>query len=70
MTKVPVLSNLQISVCELKDNHFIIYFVVFKTNFYRYIGISVILSTNTDFLSLVRVTHFTEFEKGILSPKS
>ena len=42
---------------------------MFRTIFYRYIGISVILSPNTEFLSLVRVTQLTQFEKGILSPK-
>ena len=34
--------------------------------FYRYIGISVILSPIAGFLSLVRVTQFSQFEKGIL----
>ena len=38
--------------------------------FYRYIGISVILSPIAGFLSLVRVTQFSQFEKGILCPKS
>ena len=33
--------------------------------FYRYIGNSVILSPNARFLSLVRVTHFTQLVKGI-----
>ena len=33
---------------------------------YRYIGISVILSPIAGFLSLVRVTQFFQFEKGIL----
>ena len=42
MAKVSVLSNLQISVCELKDNHYISFILLFKTNLYRYIGISVI----------------------------
>ena len=35
---------------------------------YRYIGISVILSPIAGFLSLVRVTQFSQFEKGILCP--
>ena len=43
---------------------------VIKTNFYNYIGISVILSPIAGFLSLVRVTQFSQFEKGILCPKS
>ena len=36
--------------------------------FNRYIGISVILSPIAGFLSLVRVTQFSHFEKGILCP--
>ena len=56
MTKF--LSNLRISGCELKDNHYISFILLFKTYFHRCVGISVILSPNKDFLSLVRVTHF------------
>ena len=37
-----------------------------RKTFYRYIGISVILSPIAGFLSLVRVTQFSQFEKGIL----
>ena len=37
-------------------------------NFYRYIRISVILSPIAGFLSLVRVTQFSQFKKGILCP--
>ena len=36
-----------------------------RKKFYRYIGISVILSPIAGFLSLVRVTQFSQFEKGI-----
>ena len=35
-----------------------------RNNLYRYIGISVILSPIAGFLSLVRVTQFSQFEKG------
>ena len=37
-----------------------------RNKFYHYIGISVILSPIAGFLSLVRVTQFSQFEKGIL----
>ena len=36
--------------------------------FYLYIGISLILSPIVSFVSLVRVTQFSQFEKGILCP--
>ena len=36
-----------------------------RKKIYRYIGISVILSPIAGFLSLVRVTQFSQFEKGI-----
>ena len=39
-----------------------------RKKFYRYIGILVILNPIADFLSLVRVTQFSQFEKGILCP--
>ena len=39
-----------------------------RKKFYRYIGISVILSPIAGFLPLVRVTKFFQFEKGILCP--
>ena len=39
-----------------------------RKKIYRYIGISVILSTIAGFVSLVRVTQFSQFEKGILCP--
>ena len=39
-----------------------------RKNFNRYIGISVILSLIAGFLSLVQVTQFSQFEKGILCP--
>ena len=39
-----------------------------KKIFYRYIGISVILSPIAGFLLLVRVTQFSQFEKGTLCP--
>ena len=41
---------------------------MFKKIFYRYIGISVILSPIAGLLSLVRDTQFSQFEKGILCP--
>ena len=68
VTKVSVLSNLRISGCELKKQ--LLYILLFKATFYPCVGISVILSTNAGFLSPVRVTHFTQFEKGILCSKS
>ena len=39
-----------------------------RKTFYRYIGISLILSPIAGFLSLVRVTQFSKVEKGILCP--
>ena len=48
---------------------YVIYFVVYD-KFLRYISISVILRPNAGFLSLLRVIHFTQLEKGILCPKS
>ena len=39
-----------------------------RKKFYRYNGISVILSPIAGFLSLVRVTQVSQFEKGILCP--
>ena len=39
-----------------------------RKTFYRYIGVSVILSFIAGFLSLVRVTEFSQFEKDILCP--
>ena len=41
-----------------------------RKDFYRYIGSSVILSSIGGFLLLVRVTQFSQFEKGILCPQS
>ena len=49
VTKVSVLFNLQISVCELKDNNYISFILLFKTIFYRYIGISVIFKSQHGF---------------------
>ena len=37
-----------------------------RKGFYRSFGISVILNPIAGFLSLVRVTQFSQFEKGIL----
>ena len=68
VTKVSVLFNLRISGCELRDNYCISFTQLFKKKNYRYIGISVILSPIAGFLSLVRVTQFSQFEKGILCP--
>ena len=70
MTKVSLLSNLRISGCELKDNCYISFLLLFKTNFYRYIGISVISKSQRGFSIADAVTHFTQFEMGILCPKS
>ena len=67
MNKVSVLFNLRISGCELKDNYCVSFTQLFKKKKYRYIGISVILSPIAGFLSLVRVTQFSQFEKGIIS---
>ena len=39
-----------------------------RKKFYRYIGISVTLGPFAGFLSLVWVTQFSQFEKGILCP--
>ena len=39
-----------------------------RKKIYRYIDISVILSPIAGFLLLVRVTQFSQFEKGILCP--
>ena len=39
-----------------------------KKIIYGYIGISVISSPIAGFLSLVRITQFSQFEKGILCP--
>ena len=61
MTKVSVLFNLRISGCELKDNYYVSFTWLFKINFYRYIGFSVILSPTVAFLSLLRVTQFSQF---------
>ena len=68
--EVSVLSNLRISGCELKDNCYVSFTQLFKTNFYRYIGISLIFKSHCGFLSLVRVTQFSHFETAILCPKS
>ena len=65
MTKVSVLFNLRISGCELRDNYYVSFNQLLKKKNYRYIGISVILSPVAGFLSLVRVTQFSQFEKGI-----
>ena len=40
-------------------------FICLRKKIYRYIGISVTLSPIAGFLSLVRVTQFSQFEKGI-----
>ena len=68
VTKVSVLSNLRISGCELRDNYYVSFTKLFKKKKYRYIGISVILSPIAGFLSLVRVTQFYQFEKGMFCP--
>ena len=39
-----------------------------RKNFYRSTGISVIFSPIAGFLLLMRVTQFSQFEKGILCP--
>ena len=68
MTKVSVLFNLRISGCELRDNYCVSFTQLFKKKKYRNIGILVILSPIAGFLSLVRVTQVSQFEKGILCP--
>ena len=68
VTKVSVFFNLRICGCELKDNYCVSFTQLFKKKKYRYIGILVILSPIFGFLSLVRVTQFSQFEKGILCP--
>ena len=49
VTKVSVLSNLRISGCELKDNHYISFILFFTITFYCYIGISVIFKSQHGF---------------------
>ena len=49
MTKVLVLSNLRVSVCELKDNYYISFVLSFKVKFYRFIGISLIFKSQRGF---------------------
>ena len=49
VTKVSVLSNLCISVCELKDNYYASFNLLFKTNFYCFIGISMIFKSQCGF---------------------
>ena len=67
VTKVSVLSNLRIFGCELRDNYYVSFTkFFFQKNYYRYIGISLILSPIAGFQSLARVTQFSQFEKGIL----
>ena len=70
MTKVSVLSNLRISRCELKDNYYVPFTKLFKTNFYRYIGISVIFKSHCGFSIAGAGYTISPFEKGILCPKS
>ena len=49
MTKVSVLANLSISGCELKDNSFMSFILLFKTNFYCYVDILVIFKSQRGF---------------------
>ena len=49
MIKVSALSNLRISGRELKDNHYIPFLLLSKTNFYRYISISVSFKSQRGF---------------------
>ena len=63
MTKVSVLCNLRITGCELKDNYYISFILLFKTFFYRYIGNSVISIDDAGYT-------FYPVENGILCPKS
>ena len=69
MTKVLVLSNLPISVFEHKNMFYVSFVLSLKIIFYRYIGISVNFY-NGGFLSLVLVSHFTQFEINFLCSKS
>ena len=66
VTKVSVLSNLRISGRELKDNHYlyIIHFVVSDKVLPLYRHFSDFFTPNASFLSLMRASHFTQFEKG------
>ena len=59
VTKVLVLSNLHISGCELKDNYYISFILLFKTIFTTISAFQWFLSPNGGFLSLVCVTQFT-----------
>ena len=49
VTIVSVLSNLRISGCELKDNYHVSFPLLFKTNLYRFIGISAIFKSHCGF---------------------
>ena len=49
VTKVSVLSNLRISGCELKDNYYKSFILLFKTIFYFCIGNSVIFKSQRGF---------------------
>ena len=68
MNKVSVLFNLRISGCELRDNYCVSLAQLFKKKkltLYRHFSD---FSPIAGFLSLVRVTQFSQFEKGILCP--
>ena len=68
VTKVSVLFNLRISGCELRDNYCVSFTQLFnKKNLSLYRHFSDFKS-HCGFLSLVRVTQFSQFEKGILCP--
>ena len=49
MTEVSVLSNLRIAGCELKDDYYVSFILLFKTISYHYIGISVIFKSQHGF---------------------
>ena len=51
------------------DNYYI-YFILLRQILTAISAFQRFQSPSAGFLSLVRVTHFTHFEKGILSPKS
>ena len=54
MTKVSVLSNLRISGCELKDNHYKSFILLFTTNFTAISPFHGLLSTN-----MAQMAHFS-----------
>ena len=54
----------------MRDNYYISFTKLFKKKFLPLYQHSVILSPIAGFLSLVQVTQFSQFEKGIFCPLS